>query len=265
MGMGAAAPVAYMRFLEPGWLKLTTLRCALRGTRLRLLHLSDFHASAVVPKSHVERAIELGLSSRPDLICLTGDFITAASGFDPEWYAGALRRLSQQAPAYACMGNHDGGAWAVGRGGFDTTIQVASILRQAGITWLHNEVQTLEIRGKRLRLVGLGDLWAQEFKPEEAFASAPSDGTPTLVLAHNPDSKDRLARQRWDLMLNGHTHGGQFSLPLIGTPFAPVLDQQFVAGLHTWRGRQIHITKGVGNLHGLRFNCRPEVSLLELG
>ncbi len=68
----------------------------------------------------------------------------------------------------------------------------------------------------------------------------------------------------WDLMLCGHTHGGQLSLPVIGTPFAPVRDKKYVAGLHKWNNKQIHITRGVGNVLGLRFNCPPEVSVLEL-
>ena len=65
-------------------------------------------------------------------------------------------------------------------------------------------------------------------------------------------------------MLSGHTHGGQLSLPVIGTPFAPVRDKRFVHGLHSWNNRRLHITSGVGALHHMRFNCRPEVSLLEL-
>jgi uncharacterized protein len=65
-------------------------------------------------------------------------------------------------------------------------------------------------------------------------------------------------------MVCGHTHGGQIRLPLLGTPFAPVIDMRYVEGLHPWNDRQIYITRGVGNLHGLRFNCPPQVSLLEV-
>jgi predicted MPP superfamily phosphohydrolase len=66
------------------------------------------------------------------------------------------------------------------------------------------------------------------------------------------------------LLLCGHTHGGQIRLPFVGTPFAPVRDKRFVEGLHQWDGRWMYITRGVGNLHGVRFNCPPEVSLLTL-
>ena len=84
-----------------------------------------------------------------------------------------------------------------------------------------------------------------------------------LVLNHNLDAKHDFADCDWVLMFCGHTHGGQLRIPLIGgAPFAPVRDHAFVAGLNPWRGRKIFITRGVGNLHGMRFNCHPEVSLL---
>lgn len=84
------------------------------------------------------------------------------------------------------------------------------------------------------------------------------------MLCHNPDAKDKLRASAWDLMLCGHTHGGQLRLPGIGRPFAPVRDVRYVEGLRPWEGRLIHITRGIGNLHGLRFNCRPEINLLNL-
>ncbi len=85
-----------------------------------------------------------------------------------------------------------------------------------------------------------------------------------IVLSHNPDSKELLRDYSWDLLLCGHTHGGQLSLPILGTPFAPVHDHRYVYGLNQWNGRFIHTTKGIGNRHGVRFNCRPEVAILSV-
>lgn len=65
-------------------------------------------------------------------------------------------------------------------------------------------------------------------------------------------------------MLCGHTHGGQLRIPLVGEPFAPIEDKRYVAGLNTFGERQIYTTRGVGSLYGLRLNCRPEVTILEL-
>ena len=119
------------------------------------------------------------------------------------------------------------------------------------------------LKEQALRLAGVGDWWAREMEPTLAFADVPTDAT-TILLSHNPDTKAALAPFPWKLMLCGHTHGGQLDLPVIGTPFAPVTDHRFVRGLHRWEGRWMHITKGVGSLHGMRFNCPPEVSVLTL-
>ena len=148
----------------------------------------------------------------------------------------------------------------------DSTEQVRQLLQNANIRLLHNEHITETVNGHEWNVVGVGDLWNGECLPDLAFAEV--DPTrPTLVLSHNPDSKDLMADQPWDLMLCGHTHGGQIYLPGLGAPLAPVKNKKYVRGLHRLgeRGeRWLHVTKGVGNLHGMRLNCRPEVSVLDV-
>src|SRR6476646_8118282 len=92
LALGLGLPTggaAYARFGEPQWLKFHQTDCKLFATPqrepIRLLHLSDLHASSVVPNSLIERAIHLGLAAKPDLICLTGDYITRGHDFDPRW------------------------------------------------------------------------------------------------------------------------------------------------------------------------------------
>ena len=102
-------------------------------------------------------------------------------------------------------------------------------------------------------------------RPDEALRDhRRQKGRPTVLLSHNPDTKDLLMNDPWDLMLSGHTHGGQLSLPLFGEPFAPIRDRRYVRDLHALGDRWLYITAGVGSLHTARFNCRPEVSLLTL-
>jgi hypothetical protein len=117
------------------------------------------------------------------------------------------------------------------------------------------------VRNATITLVGVGDLWSNEIEPRRAFAGVGGEN-PTVLLAHNPDSKDVLRYRPWDLMLSGHTHGGQIIVPFEGARYAPVKDKRYVAGLKAWGTRQIHVTRGVGNLGGVRFRCRPEASLL---
>jgi len=264
-GLGATL---HARWLEPQWLgigKHTVPLSKHSGAEpLKVLQLSDLHASRFVSLDFIAKAVQLGLSLKPDLVLLTGDFITRK--FDQfERYEEVLAPLAKAAPCFASLGNHDGGSWAGARHGYSDSEPVRSLLSKAGIELLHNRATNLRIKDWNLRLVGLGDWWAQECEPVKAFADGErSQDQKVLVLSHNPDTKDLLKSHSWDLLVCGHTHGGQFYLPVIGTPFAPVHDKRFVKGLHRWNDRWIHITKGVGNLLGVRFNCRPEVSLLTL-
>ena len=252
---------AYPCYWEPRWLELTEKRVifSTRGlyAPVRLLHLADLHASRLVPMSTIDRAITLGLSVKPDLVCVTGDFVTRAYGYDADYYVSILKRLPRAAPTFAVLGNHDGGKWAGTRFGDLDTRKVRSLLDRAGIQLLYNRAVAFQ----SLTLIGVGDMWANEIDADAAFALAPSRG-PRILLSHNPDSKEVLGAYDWDLMLSGHTHGGQVIIPFEGPRYAPVMDKRYVAGLKPWRDRQIHVTRGVGNVGGVRFRCRPEVSLL---
>jgi predicted MPP superfamily phosphohydrolase len=262
--LGLTIP-AYGHFIEPHWFEETRTRVYVPGLsrNIRVLHLSDLHISPFVPFSVIEEAISIGLRSRPDLICLTGDFITNDAPFDRDLYEACLKRLAQAAPCFACLGNHDGGSWTETVGGFSDTSVVRNLLAASQVTLLHNRAQVISVRGQKLQLVGLGDIWNDEADPGYAFANV-NPRIPTVVLAHNPDTKDMIGAFPWHAMLSGHTHGGQVLVPVVGTRFVAVKDKRFVAGLREWNGRQVYVTRGVGSLGGIRLNCRPEVTLLEL-
>lgn len=265
--VAGAAPV-YAYGLEPNWLEVTSSQVKLPGRSLgagvRILQLSDFHASSDVPFSLIEKSVDLGLAAKPDVICLTGDFVTNAQPLDFTEYARILRRLSSAAPAFACLGNHDGGRWVGRQGGFTDTSVVCGLLDSAGAKLLHNRSELLQVRGQSVRLVGVPDLWSHQVDGDLAFRDVrPGEGT--VLLAHNPDTKDALAERPWDVMLSGHTHGGQVVVPLVGAHFVPVRDKRFIAGLKPWNCRQVYVSRGVGNVGGVRVNCRPEVTVLDLG
>ena len=270
MGAGAAGlgAGAYATLFEPEWLEFTHRPVLLPGLApgapIRLIHISDLHASIWVPMFLLERAIEMCIAARPDLICVTGDFVTRGSDFDRPRYIRALRRLAAAAPSFAVLGNHDGGVWSGARHGFSDTSPVRSMLEESGVRLLHNESESLRLSGRNLRLVGVGDLWARQIDAANAFRDVAAGNDPVVLMSHNPDSKMILSSFPWDLMLSGHTHGGQVVLPWWGPGFAPVADKRYIAGLKPWGLRQIHVTRGVGSISSVRFRCRPEVSLLEL-
>lgn len=266
--MGASSLLGYARFVEPHRLECTEKPVRLASPLsqpVRVLHLSDLHWSGVVSLGFLERAFELGKQLAPDVICLTGDFVTGRE-MNVKEYVPVLKKLSAFRPTFASLGNHDGGSWAAHAGGYATVSALTEVLNAADITVLHNRAERVIVGSAELLLIGVGDLWAGEVNPQLAFQGISlEDPRPKVLLCHNPDAKEMLADSPWDLMLSGHTHGGQLIVPLLGAaPFAPVRDHRYVYGLCAWGSRQIHITRGVGNLHGLRINCRPEVSLLVL-
>lgn len=261
---GMVGGAGWMRFVEPWWFKVTRreVPLGLGGGRLKLLHLSDFHADPM-PLDHVARCIRAGLAEKPDLVCLTGDFITTKY---EKWdaYAALLAELTTAAPTFAVLGNHDGGHWARWRGYADTRL-VRALLDQAGVRLLHNEAESFANANGRITLAGLGDLWAREMEPDAVLGGRKRErDNPLVLMSHNPDTKDTLRAYAWDLMLSGHTHGGQLSLPWVGEPFAPIVDKRYVRDLHRLEDRWLYITAGVGCLHTARFNCRPEISVLTL-
>ena len=159
--------------------------------------------------------------------------------------------------------------WAADHGGFSTNQKVKNLLRSAKIGVLENEKRKIYLKGQNIDLVGLGDLWSENCRPHSCMdrLSVPSKDvkSPVILLNHNPDAKEGLSDYKWDIMLAGHTHGGQFKIPIEeDAPFAPVKDRSMIDGTFNWKGRVIHITRGVGNLYGVRLNCRPEISLLKL-
>jgi predicted MPP superfamily phosphohydrolase len=271
--LGLIGGIAYLRF-ESNWLETTKKTVALpkfpKGRKIRILHLSDLHLSQVVSIDDLDSALNRGLREQPDVMMITGDFITGelpAESFRE--LAECLGKYASQVPTFACLGNHDGGAWLKKRGGYEKPNLVKAMLKLAKIKLLENSSQSIFIKGQPLVLSGVGDYWSEACQPKACLRSLEARSKPskeiTILLCHNPDAKELLKGYEWDLMLSGHTHGGQFKIPFLDyAPFAPVMDRSMTEGLHDWEGRKIHVTRGVGNLYGIRLNCRPEISLLEI-
>lgn len=256
----------YRRFAEPNWYEVTekTVSIGWLRTPLRVLHLSDFHDSKSVSLESIEKAIDISLGLRGDIAFLTGDFITGKLSNENE-YQRILKKLSSLVPTYACIGNHDGGKWSGLNHGYKDFSKVRTLLENSGVKLLFNEAERVEVSGETLSLVGLGDLWSGDTRPKGILNTVRSRDEAVIVLSHNPDSKELLKKYDWDLMCCGHTHGGQLVVPLIGfRPFLPVVDKSFPEGLLNWGERHVHISRGIGNLHRLRFNCRPEISIINV-
>jgi predicted MPP superfamily phosphohydrolase len=230
-----------------------------RGPQRKLLHISDIHVSDGMAAEDLETGILAGLAEKPDLICLTGDFVSHLGAFDAAGLVRMLRRTADAAPTFAVLGNHDGGLWLSQFGAESSTTRIKDLVQSSGVHLLDNQHAT----AAGLHLVGVGDLWSGEFAPERAFSNA-TPAKPTIVLCHNPDGKDALTHRPWHLMLSGHTHGGQGRLPGLTPLWTPVRDKSMISGLHSWQGRHVFITRGLGSPRHVRAFCRPEVSVLHV-
>ena len=271
-GVGGAGALAYARYIEPRRLRVVHRRVTLPARcqldpPLRLVHLSDLHSGADTPRAVIAEAVRRAVAARPDLIFITGDFVTAGRRTDLAALARLLAPLAEAAPVFATFGNHDGGPFTVEFGGYLHTGVLREALAPARLRFLENAHEMIELHGRRLHVVGLGDLWNGACRPERAFAGwpPPAPDEPVIAATHNPDARRFLREAPWDLLLCGHTHGGQCGLPWIGRRFSPVEDKSFIAGLRDEGGRWVHITRGVGTLHKLRFLCPPEIAVLEVG
>lgn len=265
-GAGAAT-YGYGRYIEADHFEVHTvpLPRALfpAPVGLKILHLTDLHYGRDVPLTMIAEAIRLGLAQRPDLVCLTGDFVSGRLR-DAEAYSATLRVLTEAAPTFACVGNHDGLPGVNPAREESHHGRVAAMLTAAGVRFLHNRRERVTVRGAEVTVAGVGDLWAKENDPLACFGPPvpPDAATPTILLNHNPDARRSLQPYPWHLMLCGHTHGGQCGLPWVAERLAPVRDKSHIEGLRERDGRLIHISRGVGNLHGVRILCRPQVSVL---
>lgn len=217
----------------------------------RILHLSDIHHSPFTDLKHIARAVTVTSQLEPDLIALTGDYISHEKKYIAP-VAKVLGELSATHGVFACLGNHD--HWT------DANL-VTKELQNAGIRVLVNEGVRMETTDAPFWLSGVDDhMVGRTDLPTALRGSYPDEFK--LLLAHNPIIFRRAVRARVDLTLSGHTHGGQVRVR--------DRDQRFIrrrksAGLHSQKDSQIYITRGIGTvILPVRFQCPPEISLLEL-
>lgn len=263
------AHFTYAVRVEPTWLELNLhevpiadLQPAFSG--LRIVQMSDFHCGHQVTPAYLGEAVELAQAQAPDVVVLTGDFIH--KGFDHiEAVARVLGRLHAPLGVFAVLGNHDFSVRnALGIRRYRHLHRaVASALTAQKIRVLHNETVTLTRGGGRLHLTGVEDLWSRVCDLDRACHGSCAT-VPRVILAHNPFTIEQLAGRRCDLMLSGHTHGGQVNLPGLGRVGLSPKARRFAAGMYHHHNTILYVNKGVGFGVRMRYRVRPEVAVLVL-
>ncbi|MGE0479733.1 MAG: metallophosphoesterase [Phycisphaerae bacterium] len=271
LGAGACG-AAYAHLIEPYWLRVERVRLALPRLApafegFRIAQLSDLHVDDERVARFVAHVIECTNGLAPDLVVITGDYITNGRREQLETVARLVRALATRAAVLAILGNHDYyDMYGWRRGGRlrgPIADDLGAALTNAGAIVLRNRRHVVRRDGAALQIVGLDDLMSPGYDPARAFVDVERGG-PCIALSHNPDTIEDLARMPCDAILAGHTHGGQVRLPLIGAPMLPVKHVEYDAGLFRVGRQQLYVNRGIGHLWPVRFGCRPELTLFTL-
>ena len=263
------ARVGYAYHIEPTWLEINRFDLPVRDlpdsfTGLKIAHLTDFHCGHQIPQGYLEDALARTVAEKPDVIALTGDFVH--KGYrHVQAAADLVRHLKAPLGVYAVLGNHDFSVRnALGVRRYPGLHRaVADALGAAGVQVLRNTAVRFDRAGGGLILAGVDDLWSRECDPQEALAGG-CPQTPRVVLAHNPQSVESFGDHRFDLVLSGHTHGGQVNWPGLGRILLGRKAQRWAAGLYPHRDGHLYVNKGVGFGWRFRFGVRPEVAVFTL-
>lgn len=219
----------------------------------RIVHLSDIHHSPFTSQAQIKRAVETANSLQPDIVALTGDYVSKERRYAAPC-AELLGSLRPRHGVYAVLGNHD--HWT------DAAL-ITDLFRAEGITVLVNQGMRFEKKGAAFWLAGVDDSMVGLEDLSLALAGARDDEL-KLLLAHNPIILRRAARAGVDLVLSGHTHGGQVRLRSERSSTERPR-RRLLKGLARQGATQIYVTRGLGTVVlPVRFGCPPEVSLLEL-
>ena len=259
VGLGVASYV--YAHAEPDWVEVE--RVALELPRLpeafdgyRIAQVSDIHMDGWMTRDRLSNIVKRVNALKPDLVALTGDFVSYKPQKFVEGLADALGRLRPKDGAFAVLGNHD--HWTKPR-------LVRETLKKAGVEELNNAAHALRRGGARLHLAGVDDTWSGKPDLEATVRQAPGTSA-CILLAHEPDYADESAKTgRFDLQLSGHSHGGQVCAPFFGPIILPKYARKYPSGLYHVGGMKLYTNRGVGMVGPhVRFNCRPEITLFTL-
>jgi uncharacterized protein len=270
--LGTAGLALYSGEVARHWIEVSRIDIHVRSLPavfegLRIAQLSDIHLDEYTEPLFLRRAIEEINRLQPDLVLLTGDFVSDGPlgrefAFGAAWQCANILREVTCRELYGILGNHDvrvGRRW------------ISKALTTNGITMLTNANRPIERGGSRMWLAGLDDPVEGHPDPEKAIPpsirNVPNE--PVILMCHAPDYADDLlehpAGQAVDLMVSGHTHGGQVRLPLVGALSLPTLGEKYVEGWFRLGEMQLYVNRGLGTVGvPFRLNCPPEITLMTL-
>ncbi|MEB3179593.1 MAG: metallophosphoesterase [Nostocaceae cyanobacterium] len=272
-----------MHWLRTGRLSVEQLTISISGLPsylegVTLVQMSDFHYDGKhLSEQMLEDAIAASNKAQPDLVLLTGDYITHKPAFIHQ-LVDKLKYLKSRGGVYAVLGNHDNISYK----GQSSKVEIVSALTSIGIQVLDNDIAYP--LGKDLPLVGIADYRLREIHPAPVMNILDND-TPRIVICHCPDTAVYLQPWRVDLQLSGHTHGGQIAIPGLGAlmPYYLKLchkipnkirrrlpkavnraNRPWWLGLYKVGNNLLYVNRGLGTYKPGRLFCPPEVTVIKL-
>lgn len=263
----------YANRIEPSWVDVHHITLPLPQlapdfAHYRLVQISDLHADdswhghVWMTKERLQTVVELVNARHPDMIVITGDFITRMRSTTPE-ILSTLRFLQARDGIFAILGNHD--HWS-------HPALLRRYLSTNNIHELRDSAHTIRRGNAELHLVGLDDLWpdphillplsSHRERLTHILSTLPATG-PVILLVHEPDFADIAASTgRITLQLSGHSHGGQVRIPLHGALKVPAFGQRYIEGLYHVQQMLHYTNRGIGMVSPhIRFDCRPEITV----
>jgi predicted MPP superfamily phosphohydrolase len=252
----------YSFFFERTWYQVNHIKIPILGPNsqfkgLRIVQFSDIHYGHYFGLENLKEVVDRINQLDADLVCFTGDLVDSESD-EIEESIQALSEIKATMGKIAILGNHDY-SWNVKR--------ISNTLTSAGFKLLVNKNMIIERGPEQIYIVGIDD--AIRGNPDLNQALIGTEDSQTIILlAHEPDIADSVtSKQNIKLQLSGHSHGGQIRAPLVGHMVTPPLGRKYVDGLYKIKDSNltVYTNRGIGTtILPFRFNCRPEISVIEL-
>ncbi len=236
-------------------IKFNSIPDELKG--LKIVQLSDIHAGIYLKKKNIMEAVEITNNLEPDLVVLTGDFVSNSEKYI-YMCIESLSFLKPRLGIYSCIGNHDN--WV-------NRSLVIEGLKSAGMNIMIEENQKLEYNGCEFYIAGTEDMWYEHKKPDlnKALKNIPQDSF-KILLSHQPELFDEAEMRNVNLTLSGHYHGGQIAVSLFGMNLSlGTFATSYISGLFMKNNSYLYVNNGIGFTGPpFRMNVPPEITMITL-
>jgi len=222
----------------------------------RIVNISDIHLGQWITPKHLEGVIELVNEQNPDMVAITGDFVSYIFEDVARELEASLKELKPKDLSIATLGNHD--HWL----GAD---KIRGVLKKSGIVDVSNDVYTLRRGEAQLHIAGVDSVMLEKHRLDLVMEKLPEEG-PAILLAHEPDFADISSTTgRFSLQISGHSHGGQFVIPGLGTIIRGPHFVKYPLGKYKVKNMVQYTSRGLGtNVFWFRINCDPEITVFTL-